>query len=457
MKWIVIIAFIVVGGAWVNFLNSDRRAPFATGALIGFLPFVISPWHLMVAPYAIPMWGGYCKGWEVSLIDVLSIAVLMSGRFKLKNVPLQWPIVLYVLAVAVTVPLAKYPMFAAGYAIQLARMLLAFMAVARLASGEYGARGVFTGLVSGLTLQGIFALQARLGGAIQSGGTFGHQNLLGYVTYMILLPSFALLMGGERWKRTATVGTIAGAAVIIITASRAAIMIAAVGIVATYLLCAVTNWNGRKGMFGFITLALMIVATPFAQQSLGRRFAAQGGQQQLFGADKEREQFESAAKAMIHDHPLGIGPNHYVYIANIGGYNNRAKITWAQGSRSTNVHNTYLLVEAETGFLGLLTLLGVLGGTIYSCTSAARKYKGRGYSELIVGVGSAVLCVALHNKFEWMFVTFQAQYVLFIAIGLGAGCIAQSRVPPRRRPPPPPRPAAPEDEDDTKIAERLFA
>lgn len=454
MKWIVLVAFIVIGGAWVNFLHNDRRAPFVTGALIGFLPFVIGPWHLMVSPYAIPMWNGFCKGWDVTLIDVLSIATLMSGRFRIRDLPLQWPLLLYIGAVAITVPLAKYPMFAAAYPFQLVRILLAFLAVARLASQEDGARGVFNGMVAGLTLQGIFALQARAGGAIQSGGSFGHQNMLGYVTYMILLPAFGLMLAGGRWQRFATLGVVAGAGVIIVTASRATIMIAAVGVVATYLLCAVINWNGRKGVFGFITVALMILAIPLAQQSLGRRFAAQGGGQ-LFGADKEREQFESAAKAIIHDHPLGVGPSHYVYTANLGGYNNRAKITWAQGSRSANVHNSYLLIEAETGFLGLLTFIGLLGGTFLGCLSAARKYRTRGYSELITGVGCAVLCVGLHSKFEWVFVTFQAQYVLVAAIGLAAGCIIQSRVPPRRRPPPPLRPAEPEDEDE--VAERLFA
>lgn len=430
MKWIVIIAFVVIAAAWVSFLQKDRRSIYVTGLLFGFLPFVIGPWHLMVAPYAIPMWNGYCKGWEISLIDVLAISVLMVNRLKIARNPLQWPLIIYVIAATVAVVFAKYPMFALAYSIQLVRVLLVFFAVSRVAAREEGAKGVFSGLVIGLTLQLVFVIQAKLQGAIQSGGSFGHQNLLGYVTHMVLLTSFALLLGG-RWKRFAILGFISGATVIILTASRATIMVAGIGILITYIVCAATNWTSRKGTFGFITLGLMVLAVPLAQESLGQRFAAKGGQ--LFAQDTEREAFEYAAHMIISDHPFGVGPNHYVYVANLDGYNNKAKITWAMGSRSANVHNTYLLVNAETGYLGLLAFCGLLGGTIFLCFSYASKYKKRGYSELIAGVGCGVVCVAIHSKFEWMFVTFQAQYVIFITIGLASGCIVQGRVSQKRK------------------------
>ena len=46
-------------------------------------------------------------------------------------------------------------------------------------------------------------------------------------------------------------------------------------------------------------------------------------------------------------------------VANGGGYNNEAGVAWAAGSDSALVHNIYLLVGAETGYLGLLAFLFV--------------------------------------------------------------------------------------------------
>lgn len=433
MKWILLLAFISIGSYCVSFLKNDRRSSYVVGLLIGFLPFVIGPWHLMTAPYATPMWVGYCKGWEVSLIDAIAVAILIARPGKGVSNPFFWPLMAYIGAVMVAFMMADFKMFAFAYVLQIVRMLVLLLAVCRLAARAEGAKGVFYGLVAGMTLQCGLALNDKLHGAIQTGGSFGHQNMLGFVTHMVLMPSFGLLLGG-RWTRVATVGVLAGACIVIVGASRATVVVAGAGVILTYMVAAIINWTPQKARVGFMALAAMAVAVPFAMQALNHRFEVRGGK--LLDEDGEREAFENAAGMIIDDHPLGVGPNHYVYVANTKGYNNRAKIGWASGSRSANVHNSYLLVHAETGYLGLLGLWAILLVGAYACFHYARKYRRQGYSELLVGIGCSVVCITIHCKFEWMFVTFQAQYVLFIVLGLAAGCITQSRMIRNRRPRP---------------------
>jgi O-antigen ligase len=152
---------------------------------------------------------------------------------------------------------------------------------------------------------------------------------------------------------------------------------------------------------------------------LERRFQAQNTS--FFAEDLERVAFEKAAWAMIADSPLGVGPNHYVFIANTEGYSERAGVIWSSGSRSTNVHNSYLLVLAETGYLGLLTLsLVFASGLFYAFSSAVRfrKYVG---SEVFIGLGCALISLILHSCYEWMLVIFPSQYLLAVVLGLISG------------------------------------
>ena len=59
---------------------------------------------------------------------------------------------------------------------------------------------------------------------------------------------------------------------------------------------------------------------------------------------------------MIADHPLGVGANQYVIVANTGGYSARAGVPWNTDERAAPVHDAYYLVTAELGFLGLFGL-----------------------------------------------------------------------------------------------------
>jgi O-antigen ligase len=376
----------------------------------------------MVAPYATPIWSGYVKGWEISLLDVVALGVIFGTCGRWPRLTLVVPFVIYILAVTFAVSQARFAALALSYPIQLCRVFLVFIAVTRVAVNERGERAVFTGVVLGLVVQACYAVAAKAGGALQTGGSLGHQNLLGFVSHLAVMPAFAMFLAG-RFPRTAFAGVIAGILCVIFTASRATIALSFMGLAVTLLLSLSFRFSGRKAALGLAGLLVLVVAYPLANIVLEERLTAH--KQTFFAEDKEREAFERAARAMIRAEPMGVGPNHYVFIANTEGYSAQAGVAWRSESRSTSVHNSYLLVTAETGFLGLAAFLTLIGCAIWTASRTAFRYRKHQASELLIGVGCGIIAMSIHGLFEWMFVVYPTQYVLGVGFGIIGGLRAR--------------------------------
>jgi O-antigen ligase len=194
---------------------------------------------------------------------------------------------------------------------------------------------------------------------------------------------------------------------------------AGIGIVATLLLSMAFRFTSRKALIALSCALLAAAVIPIVQVTMERRLAAQGIS--FLSADKERQAFERAARAMMAAKPMGVGPNHYVFVANTEGYNSKAGVNWSFGNRSANVHNSYLMVGAETGWLGLVTMVLLLGSAIATAFLSAWKYRRHPSADMLIGVGCGLLAVAAHGFLEWMFVILPAQYLLAASFGIIAG------------------------------------
>jgi O-antigen ligase len=418
VKWIFLGILLLSIPAAISWLRTGPKLAPWFWSLLTFIPFVLSPWHLIVSPYATPMWSGYVKGWQFTVIDAVAIAILFGHRGRWQRGYMIAPILFYLFAVAVSITQARFGTLASSYLIQLVRAFLVFLAVGRVAQSVEGERALLRGLVFGLCVQFVYALIAKAGGALQTGGSIGHQNLLGFVSHFALLPCLAVLLSG-RWTKMALIGVITGGALVVLTASRATIAFSAVGVAVTMLLCMALRFSTRKLAMGVAAFVVVLAMIPIASATLERRFAAQNTS--FFQEDLEREAFARAAEDMITTNPLGVGANHYVFIANTEGYSERAGVTWASGARSTNVHNSYLLIAAESGYLGLFSfVIMLMAAMVYAFGSAVRFRRVEG-SEIMVGLGAAVFAASLHAGYEWMYVVFTSQYLLAATFGLIAG------------------------------------
>jgi O-antigen ligase len=280
---------------------------------------------------------------------------------------------------------------------------------------------LLNGMAIGICLEACIVIWQRFGlGQLQTDGTFEHQNGLGLVTQFVVFPFFAMLMAGKRGWQPLVV-PIAGVIIALLTVSRAAIGLGILGYGALFVISALREWTFRKGLLAFATAILIAALVPVALSSLESRSATNP----ISGDYDERAALESAAASILSDHPMGIGANNYVIVANTQGYNERAGVAPTAGSLSANVHNVYLLVAAETGYFGLITFVLLLLQPLTVAFVWGWRNRGDLRGDLLLGLAVSLLIVYLHSFYEWVFVTYYVQYFFAIVTGLIAGLARQ--------------------------------
>jgi len=419
LKWVaLIIAFAAVKplSEWLR--RNPDRAP-RIWMLVGFFPFVLTNLHFYVAVDSWAEWIGYVHGAEISLLDVLAVALYLSLPASRDGLPFRLSMALYFVAVLFSALQAELPVASLLYSWQLARMFLIYAVVTRgTAADPRVAPALLTGMAAGIFIEaGVAVWERFVLGILQARGTLEHQNTLGLMSHLVVLPFFALLLARRRgWMPPAVLA--AGLAIEVLTASRATLGLAGVGYLMIFLASALRGWSARKAAVLCIGLAGIAIVTPMALSAFAQR-----GQASLESSDDERVALESAAAAMVSDHPWGVGANHFVFVANAHGYFERAGVLW--NSYAANVHNMYWLVTAETGYLGLVTLLFLLFRPLCVALICGWRYRGDERGDLLLGLGVALLVVYIHSSLEWILVSFEPQYLLSIEIGLVGGLAQQ--------------------------------
>ncbi len=389
---------------------------------LGFMPFLIAGWNLDAAFISWATWPGQTKGVIISLLDAMALGIILASRAKTFTYPFVGIISAYLLSAVLSIFFSNNPQAAFFYVWQLGTMLLVFMAVATVCRREEAPRLIIAGLVCGIALQAGVATSQKLSGVVQASGTLGHQNLLGMVTHFVLYPSLALLLASSK-NKLPLVGVVSALIVVAFGASRATIGFAGIGVVMLIGLSMLRKPTARKTRAAIAGLVVLAIATPVAWASLEQRFAISSAE----GSSEEREAFERAARMILSDHPMGIGANQYVVVANTRGYSEEAGVIWNYSSRSAKVHNAYLLVAAETGYLGLVCFLLFLFVPVIAALRFAWQARGDPRGELALGIGVTMFIVSLHCLYEWVLVTSSVQYMIAINLGMLAGLMLQRK------------------------------
>src|SRR5258707_577087 len=175
--------------------------------LLGFFPFLLSAVsNLNLSAISWPIWPGHVKGLQITALDLYAIAIYVALPRRPEKVPFRLAMGLYFFSVVVSIFVAQVPVAAVFYAWQLARMYLDYACIIKSGANERIVWWIMKGLAGGLFLETCMALWERFGqGVIQASGSLGHQNLLGLMSHLIVLPFFALLLAGPRgWFTTMT-------------------------------------------------------------------------------------------------------------------------------------------------------------------------------------------------------------------------------------------------------------
>lgn len=421
MKYLGLLIIIGLVPVLVAMISSGAAGRRAVAFLFGAIPLFLHAAHITVAPVSWPYWPGYVKGIEFSLVDSFAVAVLLTIGGTRASANYLVPFALLIVLAAASSFGTIAPTAALFVAWQTLKTGLIYIAATRLAATPDGIRALIGGMIVGLGCNALWATVQHVQGVYQAPGLFDHQNSLGMVAHFVALPAAALFVADGR-ARWALLGVAAAGMAAIFGASRATIGLEAAGLAMLIVTIAVF-WPTPRGFALLAAGAVALAAvSPLAYKALAPRWASV----QNMDYD-ERAAFNRAASAMLHDHPFGVGANHYVIVANTQGYSNRGAVTWATGSRSAHVHNAYLLTAAEMGYLALvpfvwLSVLTALGGIVWCFRSTDKRL-----SIMLLGTCTAQLVVAVHNWFEWVFVTYAIQAMFCLNLGIMSGLIGQIR------------------------------
>src|SRR5262245_21330478 len=354
VKWAVLAVALASILPLVDWLRRNPRETSKVWMLMGFLPFILTSSHLYMAVVSWAQWPGFVKGAELSILDLLALAIYLSLPRARDPLPFRLSMAFYFFAALLSVLHANVLVAALFYPWQLARIFLVYAVVTRAcAEDERVVPSLLKGMAIGLCLEACFATWERFGsGIIQTGGTLGHQNLLGLMSHFVVFPIFALLLAGQPGWMPAVV-PLAGVFTAVLTTSRATVGLAGFGYAAVFMVSVLRQWTSRKARVALVGAVIIAALTPLALSSFERRFAVEARWQDY----DERAAFEQAAAMILSDHPMGVGANNYVVIANVQAYNIRAGVAPTAGSGSATVHNVYLLVAAESGYLGLIAFV----------------------------------------------------------------------------------------------------
>lgn len=384
----------------------------------GLLPFLAAAMPLFdigIISWA-GEWIGFVYGLEITVVDILAVAALLS--FDKGRLPLwcKLPLLFYVAAVALSILQADEPVAASFGAWQLARMYLVMVVVARACMEPMTAIYILRGMAIGMGVHLVAVIQQRFGlGLTQAHGLFIHQNTLGMTAHLVLFPCLALLLHGYRgtlWQLATVLATLL---VVVFTASRAAVGFSAMGIAMLYAIMALAGMTQRKMLFALAGVAGLAVVAPLTVASFEKRFEAVPLSEDQYD---ERAAFNRAASSIFSDYPLGIGSNHYVHVAKNNGYSERAGVAPSEGNRNNIVHNAYWLAAAETGYPGLLTFCLMLIVPLVCAFKVGWRERNSAEGSLLLGCGVSLLVIYGHSFFEWVIFAREVQYLLFTVMGM---------------------------------------
>ena len=411
MKWIFLAGLIVLTPLLTVWLRGDRRRLSLAALFLGLLPFLEVRFNIVASPYTWSTWQGIAKGIDVSLIDAVAIAMILAGGRMRTPLRIKLAVAFYLFAWVVSTAVAAIKVPSVFYLWTFVRCALIYYAIARASVANKDVPlSLMTGLIAGLSIQAVVALQQKVGGDLQAGGWFGHQNLLGMASHFVVYPAFAAYLGGYYQRRALLC---VGMAFIVAWTggSRATIGLMGAGLILTTILSCRYRMTSRKMTIAALGMVALAVATPILIGAIDRRSEATRE-----GSTEEREMMKRAAAMIIADYPLGIGANRYVAVANVGGYNARAGVKWS--AFKAIAHNTFYLVTAEMGWLGLLGLLGIFGA-VFSLALSDMARAAPGFSkEYSIGIAVTILMVAAHSYFEWITMMLSIHMLFAMTIGL---------------------------------------
>lgn len=322
----LLIAFLLYGGLapLLGMMLATRRSwQRAMFGLMMFMP-TLQPGRFTFMLGSIDTYRGHVKGYEISFIEVFSLALIiavlngprepgMPRRAKLP--PGTWIYLGWAVVGLLSVFNAWEPNYVLMAFTRVFKSALIFAAAALYLRDEKDLRAAIAGLAAGVILQAWICLKMRyVDGYFQIKGWFEHQNPMSMWAYMSACVVFAAAMHKEvkgrlLWLCLAAFG---GAGLcVLLSVSRAALAAYAIGAGLVLVMAWIRGPGARTAMATIMGAFGAVMVMMFAMDSLNSRLKEVKASKEI-SAEDLRPVLNRQSKAMLKDYPLlGIGWNNF--------------------------------------------------------------------------------------------------------------------------------------------------
>lgn len=346
---------------------------------------------------------GHTKGFELSLIEVLALALIIAVHLnprstKPKFPPGTWLYAAWAFSGLLTMFGAYDPVYSLMAFCRFAKGLLIYIAAALVVRDVKDLRAALTGLALSLVVQAWVGLKMRyLDGYFQIKGWFEHQNPMSMWAYMSACVVFAAALHREvrgrlLWLCLAAFG--AAGLCVLLSVSRAALAASAAGACLVLLMAWLRGPGLRTAAISTLGLCGAVLVATYAMDSLNARLREVESTKENTTEDL-RAVLNRQSATMLHDHPLlGIGWNNFG-VANSRPHGGRYSEVLEEWDRERGfkivednyqanplTESLYWLLLAENGWIGFGWFLAFQITTLI-CAVRAVSRQGRSLASYV--------------------------------------------------------------------------
>lgn len=441
---LAVIAGGVFGGALVTCLSQRARDVFFV-AMICLAP--------MTELYDVnfvsrDFYRGTVRGFEFSVVDILSLSLVVAmilaprpGQSRLYWLPSAGFMVLYALYGCFNIAISDPKLFGLFELSKMFRGMIIFAAAALYVRSEREVRIALFALALIICYQGYLALKQRyLWGIHRVFGTVDHSNSLAAL-FCITAPLFVAAFNSRvqiALKALSAAALAAAAVGVIMTISRAGVVILVVGVAATALFTMSYKVTFRKMIIGLVLLIGCAGLLAKSWETLKARFAESTLEEEYSGTRNQgRGYYIRLAQAIAAERIFGVGLNNWSYwVSNVYGPRQGYKFNPYYG---TDREPSYVIPEgvdniddpqaAPAHNLGALTLgeLGIPGLLIFGLLWLRWLQMGSSFlwpktndilRQVGVGLFAGIGCMFLQSMTEWVFRHSPIFYIVHVELGM---------------------------------------
>jgi len=390
-----------------------------TGGIFG-----ATEWGLTLFPFE---YRSHARGYHFYFILVPAMILIFARLFhnwrEFKFPPGFWLFYLFCASASFSIFVAEFPTYVLMAALKTIECSVIGIAIYNYLRDEEDLRYMLYCLACTMAWQVVVVLKQKYVDHIyQVFGTFEHQNSLSTFATMIGLTLLgAGLAPKARYSNWFFWSYLFCAAIVESSLSRGSLAMFAVGTVAVLLLSLIDRVTKRRiyALIGLSTVAAIGLA--FTMDTIVGRFNDYGNDE----SKHTRDLLNEAARAMVSDHPLGVGWNNfgrmlnhpYHYGENIDAWQRQAGNPVDPLYQKGIVESLYYLIIAENGYPSIVIFVSFFALFLWFNLRGAIQFRSDFLGGFSIGIFAGCGVIYIQSTLERVLTQPRNMFLWFLLLG----------------------------------------